>query len=103
LLFDFLPIKLPEPLLKFDTGFSSRSDTVGLSISKTFLIEKCNAKDSSYCFELCGKQICSLNPIKVELSFENNLTFSTLASGRDDVGHILLGNAFFDKYKPVFD
>jgi hypothetical protein len=92
-----------EPLLKFDTGFSSRSGTVGLFMNKDFLVEKCNAKDSLRCSEYCGMQICSIKPVEVEFSFENNVTFSTLASGDNGVGQILLGNAFFDKYKPVFD
>jgi hypothetical protein len=89
--------------LKFDTGFSSRSGTTGLLLSKYFLVEKCNVPDSSYCIDVCGKQYCFLNPRNVDLSFDNNLTFSVEATGEDNGGYALLGNAFFDQYRPVFD
>jgi hypothetical protein len=41
----------------------------------------------------------------VKLSFDNGLTFSVKATGREGKpgGYALLGNAFFDRYKPVFD
>jgi hypothetical protein len=94
-----------RPLLKFDTGFSSNGGTISLMLDKHFLIEKCNAPDSSSCIEFCGKQFCSLKGVDVVLSFNNGLTFSVRATGRDGEpgGYALLGNAFFDHYRPVFD
>jgi hypothetical protein len=99
-----------KPLLKFDTGFSSRGKnskggTISLMLDKRFLIEECNAPDSSTCIEVCEKKYCSLKGVDVELSFNDNLTFSVKATGRDaeQGGYALLGNAFYERYKPVFD
>ena len=92
-----------SPLLKFDTGFGSMSGTVGLLLNKRFLVEECNAPDISSSIEICGKQYQNLKPVTVELTLNNSLTFSVVASGREEVGQALLGNAFFDHFKPVFD
>ena len=88
--------------LKFDTGFGSKRGTTGLLLNRQFLIEKCGVPDSSYLIEVCGKQYQFLNPVNVDLTFVNNLTFSVETTG-ENITQALLGNAFFDRYKPVFD
>jgi hypothetical protein len=94
-----------KKFLKFDTGFSSESGTISLLLNNRFLLEECNASDSSDCIEVCGKQYCFLKGVDVELSFNNNLAFSVKATGEeiDRGGYALLGNVFFKRYKPVFD
>jgi hypothetical protein len=94
-----------KPFLKFDTGFVSRGGTISLLLNNHFLMEECNAPDSYDCKEVCGKQYCFLNGVGVNLSFNNDINFSVKATAEQvsQNSYALLGNVFFERYKPVFD
>ncbi|MCL2133125.1 MAG: hypothetical protein FWH39_02120 [Bacteroidales bacterium] len=92
-----------KALMKFDTGFSSKSGTTGLLLNKRFLVEECKIPDITYSIEVCGKQYEYLKPATVDLTINDSPTFSVEATGAEDVEQALLGNAFFERYRPVFD
>jgi hypothetical protein len=91
-----------KPLkLKFDTGFSSIG-TSPILVNEQFLIDECNATDSTCYKGVCGMEYCRKKAM-VNFSLSDNFSVDVEAFGFKKLFGVTLGNAFFDHYRPVFD
>jgi hypothetical protein len=100
----FIDVKInngEKQRLKLDTGFSSIG-TMPLMLGKQFLDADYNALDSLCYNSVCDKMICR-KTTTVNVSFPNHYTIALNALVTTSPYLPVVGNAFFDDYKIVFD
>jgi hypothetical protein len=92
-----------ELLLQHDTGFSSIGKRP-IMLDEEFMVAECKDVDS-LCYEsVCGDRLNCRKKATITISFSDSFEMSVETLGMKKlVDRVVLGNAFYEHYKPVFD
>jgi hypothetical protein len=90
-------------LLQHDTGFSSIGKRP-IMLDEEFMLVECKDVDS-LCYEsVCGNRLNCRKKATVTVSFSDSFEMPVEALGMKKlIDRVVLGNTFYERYKPVFD